>query len=86
MKTIEISEKSLLIVFEKNELSKYLPSGDFDISDTKSRKALRGMLGEALGKTDRNMSRKVRLDMFGRDDTEVNIFCTFCEPLSDSLT
>ena len=86
MKTIEISERSLLIVFERGELSKHLPCGNFDISDMRSRKALRAILGIALEKTGRETSRRVRLDMLGSDDTEVNIFCTFDGPLADSLT
>lgn len=86
MKTIEISERSLLIVFERGELSKYLPCGDFDISDMRSRKALREMIDTFVEKTGREMSQRVRLDMLGSDDTEVNLFCTFDESLADSLT
>ena len=86
MKTIEISERSLLIVFERGELSKHLPRGEFDVSDMRSRKALREMIDTFVEKTGRETSRKVRLDMLGSDDTEVNIFCTFDESLADSLT
>jgi hypothetical protein len=86
LKTIEISERSLLIVFERGELSKHLPCGDFDVSDMRSRKALRTMLDTVVEKTGREMSQRVRLDMLGSDDTEVNIFCTFDETSADSLT
>ena len=86
MKTIEISERSMLILFERGELSKHLPCGEFDVSDMRSRKALREMIDTFVGKTGREISRRVRLDMLGSDDTEVNIFCTFDGPLADSLT
>ena len=86
MKTIEISEKSMLIVFERGELSKYLPCGNFDVSDMRSRKALRSMLDTVISEMGREMSRRVKLEMFGSADTEVNIFCTFDGPLADSLT
>ena len=86
MKTIEISEKSMLIVFERGELSKYLPCGNFDVSDMRSRKALRNMLDTVISEMGREMSRRVKLEMFGSADTEVNIFCTFDESLADSLT
>ena len=86
MKTIEISERALLIVFERSELAEYLPSGDFDISSKSSRMAIRSMLSLAAKKAGREMSPRVRLEMFGRADTEVNIFCTFCEMPADSPT
>ena len=86
MTTTKINEKSLLIVFEKNELSKYLPNGKFDVSDPKSRKSLRSMLSEAVGSARKREWQKVKLEMFGSADTEVNIFCTFCEYDADSFT
>jgi hypothetical protein len=44
------------------------------------------MLDTVVEKTGREMSQRVRLDMLGSDDTEVNIFCTFDETSADSLT
>ena len=44
------------------------------------------MLDTVVEKTGREMSQRVRLDMLGSDDTEVNLFCTFDEMSADSLT
>ena len=62
MNTIEINENSLLIVLEKGELGKYLPKGEFNLSDRVSRIALRDMLASVARSKD--MNKSVRLDVF----------------------
>ncbi|MBR2431501.1 MAG: hypothetical protein IKB23_01155 [Clostridia bacterium] len=77
MNIIEINENSMLIVLGKGEIGKYLPMTDFDISDRASRMALRDMISELTDGKDRG--RRVRLDMLGKSEKEINIFCTFGE-------
>ena len=77
MNIIEINENSILIVLGKGEIGKYLPMTDFDISDRSSRIALRDMIASVANGKDRD--RDVRLDLLGKSDKEINIFCTFGE-------
>jgi hypothetical protein len=67
----------MLIVLGKGEIGKYLPKADFDISDRSSRIALRDMISALTNGKDRG--RRVRLDLLGKSDKEINIFCTFGE-------
>ena len=77
MNIIEINENSILIVLGKGEIEKHLPLTDFDISDRASRIALRDMISALTDGKDRG--RRVRLDLLGKSDKEINIFCTFGE-------
>ncbi len=77
MKTLEISEKALLLTLEAEESEKYFPKGEFDLSDRRSRIALREMLGEAANKSGRTRSDKIEIDAFGNRKTGFNIFVRY---------
>ncbi len=76
MKTLEINKTALLITLEEEEAVKYFPKGEFDLSDQRSRLALREMLCDVSQKTGRDLSGKVEINAFGNRKVGFNIFCT----------
>lgn len=77
MKTLEISEKALLLILEAEEGEKYFPKGKFDISDRQSRIALREMLADAVSKNGRTLPERLEVDAFGSRKTGFNIFVRY---------
>jgi len=74
LKTLEIDEKTLIITIDAREWERYFPSGEFDISDSKSRISLRAMLHDTCG--ERPYGR-VEVSVFGKKKAARSVFVKY---------